>query len=793
MESKTPIIRSGNSLTVSYNERLRMLVSDSTVKNNVMVNGLFVWLMVVQYIVGIVLAIWLTPQTWVAETPYLHLHVWIAVLFGGLLSGLPIYFARVFPEATATRYVMAISQALWSALLIHLTGGRLETHFHIFASLAFIAFYRDWKVLAMMTVVIAADHALRGIWWPLSVYGLASESPWRWVEHASWVLMEDVVLVFYCLRGKREEFEVCQRQAELETLYAQVEDKVAARTFEIEQTKRNAEELALVAKHTDNSVLILDAEGKVEWINDAFTTKTGYVLEEVLGNRPYEVLAGPDTEPAAIAQFTEGLASGRGFDIEVTKHRKDGRPLVMEIEARPIFNDENEVVQFVQIERDVTQRKKDEAERQRLTRELQESARHLSKLALVAQHTSNSVIITDAKGKAEWVNEGFTRTTGYDLEDILGRVPGHILQGPETSAKTVKLIKSCVTNQVSFSGEIINYTKDGKPYWAHLQINPARDQSGKVDRFIGVVTDISDRKEAETERDRLNEKLNSAARIAGRADVATGVLHNVGNVLNSVNVSATLIKEKIEQSSFALLRKGVDMLDEHKDSLVEFLTVDERGKHFPNFIQNVAGSIEAERESQLSEIKSLTKNIDHIREIVSAQQSSATRQKIIETFQVEELIDSAIHLVGSSLDRHDVKLITQIQGSATITSEQHELIQILVNLIKNAKEACDGLETRCITIAAIEESGFIRIDVIDTGVGIASNQLENMFQHGFTTKPTGHGFGLHAAAITATELGGSLKAFSKGAGQGATFTLQIPVDRPRTTAKANGELAEVLA
>ena len=793
MGLKTPITGSENRLDEICDERLQALINDSKVRNNLVVNGLFVWLMVIQYVVGIVLAIWLTPQTWVAETPYLHLHVWFAVIFGGILSGLPIYFARFLPEATATRYVMAISQAFWSALLIHLSGGRLETHFHVFASLAFIAFYRDWKVLATMTVVVAADHAIRGSWWPLSVYGVVSESPWRWIEHTVWVLMEDVVLVFSCLRGKREEFEMCQRQAELETLNTQFEDKVAARTFEIEKAKRKAERLALVVKHTDNSVLILDAEGRTEWVNDAFTANTGYLLEDILGKTPYEVLAGPDTEPAAVAQLIEGLTSGTGFDIEITKHCKDGRPLVMEIEARPIFNDKNEVVQFVQIERDITQRKRHEAERQRLSRELQESAAHLSKLALVAQRTSNAVIITDADGKAEWVNEGFTRTTGYELEDILGRAPGHILQGPETSAKTVKEISSCVSNQRAFSGEIINYTKDGEPYWSHLQINPARDESGKVDRFIGVVTDISERKEAEKERDLLNKKLNSAARIAGRAEVATGVLHNVGNVLNSVNVSATLIKEKAEQSSVALLRKGVDLLGEEEETLVQFLTVDKRGKNFPKFIRNVTGQIEGERDSGLSEIESLLKNIEHIREIVSAQQSSATRQKIIETFQVEELIDSAINVVQSSLIRHDIKIVKQIRGPIAITSEQHELIQILINLIKNAKEACEDSEKRRVTVSAVEASEFVKIQVTDTGVGIAPNHLSHMFQNGFTTKSNGHGFGLHAAAITATELGGSLEVFSNGAGKGATFTLRVPVVRPIALAESKCEATEATA
>ena len=655
MKSKASILESCSRNAPDMQARLKQLVEQSTAKNHQTVNEMFVWLMVVQYVAGIVLAIWITPFTWVANTSYLHLHVWLSVIFGGVLSGFPIYFARVFPNATATRHMMAISQAAWSALLIHLTGGRIETHFHIFASLAFVAFYRDWKVLVSMTVVVAADHAIRGTWWPMSVYGIASESPWRWVEHAAWVVMEDVVLFFYCLRGKREELEMCSRQAKLENLNSQFEAKVASRMIEIEAAKRQAERLALAVKHTDNSVLILDATGKTEWVNRAFTKTMGYTPEEILGKRPYQLLAGPDTQSDKIKRLIAGYESGREFDIEITKYRKDGRPLVLEIEARPILNSDGEVLQIVQIERDITQRIKDEAE-----------------------------------------------------------------------------------------------------------------------------------------RSLLNEKLNSAARMAGRAEVATGVIHNVGNVLNSVNVAATLIKEKLEQSSVSLLRRGVDLIDEHESRLAEFLTEDERGKHFPNFIKQVADAIDDERELELAEVNSLMDNIEHIRRIVVSQQSLTTCQRIIESFEVEDLIESAIRVVKASLDRHGTNIVKQIADLPSITSEQHELIQILVNLIKNAQEACDGLETRIVTVSAVDETDFVRIDVADTGVGISSSQMKRMFQHGFTTKSGGHGFGLHAAAITATELGGSLEVHSEGTGMGATFSLRVPFEKSNKSSKVNNNSSEVL-
>src|SRR5204862_4426891 len=134
----------------------------------------------------------------------IHIHVWIAVVGGGGLILLPILLAWFKPGATITRHVIAAAQMLSSALLIHLSGGRIETHFHVFGSLAFLAFYLDWPVLITATVVIAADHFLRGIFWPESVYGVANPEWWRFLEHAGWVVFEDIFLVWSCVLGQRE-------------------------------------------------------------------------------------------------------------------------------------------------------------------------------------------------------------------------------------------------------------------------------------------------------------------------------------------------------------------------------------------------------------------------------------------------------------------------------------------------------------------------------------------------------------------------------------------------------------
>src|SRR5262249_13615551 len=147
----------------------------------------FVYLMIGQWLFAIALAIWLSPYAWSGKLRSTHVHVYAAIGLGAAISSLPVALGLLRPQATLTRYAMAVAQMLWSALLIHLSGGRIETHFHVFGSLAFLAFYRDWRVLVPATLVIAADHLIRQIFWPESVYGVLSPESWRFLEHAFWV------------------------------------------------------------------------------------------------------------------------------------------------------------------------------------------------------------------------------------------------------------------------------------------------------------------------------------------------------------------------------------------------------------------------------------------------------------------------------------------------------------------------------------------------------------------------------------------------------------------------------
>ena len=203
--------------------RTRELLDEHMRENYRKTSRVFSILLAAQWVFGILLAVVISPRSWAGLASATHVHIYAAVFLGGAITSLPLYLTLTRPESLATRLIVGVPQMLWSALLIHLTGGRIETHFHVFGSLAFLAFYRDWKVLLVATVVVASDHLLRGIFWPESVYGIADPAWWRFLEHAAWVVFEDVVLVFACFRGIDEMRSIARQRTELEKTFAELE------------------------------------------------------------------------------------------------------------------------------------------------------------------------------------------------------------------------------------------------------------------------------------------------------------------------------------------------------------------------------------------------------------------------------------------------------------------------------------------------------------------------------------------------------------------------------------------
>jgi len=277
----------------------------------------------------------------------------------------------------------------------------------------------------------------------------------------------------------------------------------------------------------------------------------------------------------------------------------------------------------------------------------------------------------------------------------------------------------------------------------------------------------------------VQSELHAKSRQAGMAEIATTVLHNVGNVLNSVNVSAELVSNQMRSSKAQGLGKVAQLMKEHIDDLGDFLTTDPKGKMLPDYLARLAEVVTVEQQGIIDELGQLTKGIDHIKTIVTAQQSYAVAVSIVETVPVAELIDDALRMSTGSSASQQMTVVKEIADLPLLSLDRHRVLLILVNLIRNARQAFEGVVDRnpCVTFgASLTDGPTLRITVADNGKGIAPEHMGRLFSHGFTTRKDGHGFGLHSCALAAQEMGGSLTVRSDGVGQGASFILDIPVD-----------------
>lgn len=282
---------------------------------------------------------------------------------------------------------------------------------------------------------------------------------------------------------------------------------------------------------------------------------------------------------------------------------------------------------------------------------------------------------------------------------------------------------------------------------------------------------------AQAELQEAHQALMRASRQAGMAEVASSVLHNVGNVLNSVNVSANMLDERMRTSKASGLARVAAMLEEQGDQLGSFIASDDRGKRLPSYLAQLSSQLLADREAALTELASLVKSVEHMKDIVRMQQSYATHGGVVESVAVADLVNDSVRLNAEAFSRHGVTLACEFEEVPTITVDKHRVLQILVNLIRNAKYACEdsGRSDKRITIRVTRCALGVAIAVVDNGVGIPTENMTRIFSHGFTTRPSGHGFGLHSAALAAQELKGSLRVASDGPGCGATFWLELPI------------------
>lgn len=275
--------------------------------------------------------------------------------------------------------------------------------------------------------------------------------------------------------------------------------------------------------------------------------------------------------------------------------------------------------------------------------------------------------------------------------------------------------------------------------------------------------------------EKAHAEVVESSRLAGMAEVATSVLHNVRNVLTSVNIASSLMAEGLKRSKAGNLAKIVVMLEEHRDNLGSFLTNDPEGAQVIDYLRQLSSHLEGEQTAILGGLAQLQKGIEHIMDIVKAQQSYAKISGTAETLKAADLVEDALKM--NSIRKGAIQVTKEISPDLSVTVEKHKALQILVNLIRNARQSCEtsSAPTKTISVRGSNGGDYVRISVTDNGVGIAPGNLNRIFAHGFTTKKDGHGFGLHNSLMVAKEMGGDLRVQSEGPGKGATFTLELPL------------------
>ncbi|MEO6568723.1 MAG: ATP-binding protein [Opitutaceae bacterium] len=616
-------------------------------------NRLFWWLLISQWAFAILVAAIWSPRTWAGTESRVHPHLIAAIFLGGALVSLPLALMRWMPFHPLTRHTVAVAQVSFSALLIHLTGGRIETHFHVFGSLAFLAVYRDWRVLPTATVMVALDHLLRGLWFPESVYGVPYATLWRTAEHAGWVIFENVVLVWACLLSRREMWEICQRQDAYQQLLDGLEERVRERT----------------------QALRLEVTERVRTANELNSAEERY--RTLVANLPIGVF-----------KIT------RGGEVRLAN------PYLLKLLGIPEDTD------------------------------------------LAPINTAEGGIFPSIERERFWARLRAERE----------------VRGFETNFRKVDGTRVDVVINARWREE-----DDGRP------------------ACEGTLEDVTARKRAADEVEKLHQQLVTASRQAGMAEVATGVLHNVGNVLTSVNVTIHDVLDRLRSSRLSHLRRVVEMLQREQTQLGTFLTTDSKGRQLPDFLAKLETHLADENKLLRTDVEGLVRHFEHIRQIIVTQQNSAKLFGATEDLPPAQLAEDAVKLIASSLDRHAITLDRNYANTPVVRADRHKVLQILVNLMKNAKDALltsgTPLGRIVVRVQPFDEKR-VALSVSDNGPGIPAENLAKIFQHGFTTKKDGHGFGLHSAVLAAREMGGDLEVASEGTGRGSSFTLTLPLTAP---------------
>jgi signal transduction histidine kinase len=500
---------------------------------------------------------------------------------------------------------------------------------------------------------------------------------------------------------------------------------------------------------------------------------TTIALSFIISARLQRLVSQPILE---LVQTTRAVAEKKDYSVRVEKHSED--------EIGVLIDGFNEMLAQIEA-RELALEKTHAVLESRVEERTQELANSLALIHATLESTADGIMVENGHGRITHYNQNFATMWRIPIEVVSSRIEADSfecalpqLKDPDGFMVRVLQLRH---NQEEESFDVLEF-KDGRVFERYSK--PQKVGSKCVGR-VWTFRDVTARKKAEAELEVMHRQLVDTSRQAGMAEVATTVLHNVGNVLNSVNISSSLIVEKVKNSKVANLTKVAALLEQHEGDLPGFFANNPKGKQIPAYLSGLGVHLMEEQQEILEETKLLTSNIEHIKEIVSMQQSYARISGLLAVFEAVDLVEDAMRMNAGAMDRHQIRVVREYGDVPPVMVDKHKVLQILVNLIRNAKYALDeGAPAQKVLILRVERGGEnrARISVIDNGVGIPEENLTRIFAHGFTTRKTGHGFGLHSGALVAKEMGGTLTVHSDGPGKGASFTLEFPCQpEERTT------------
>ncbi len=498
------------------------------------------------------------------------------------------------------------------------------------------------------------------------------------------------------------------------------------------QADAELRKLSRAVQESPATVVITDTQGNIEYVNPKFTQVTGYSLEEAIGQNP-RILKSGETTPEEYKVLWDTITSGREWRGVFHNKKKNGEFYWESASISPIKDPNGVITNFIAVKEDITA--------------IKEAQDELAKLSLVASKTDNAVIITDQKGLVEWVNDGFTRMTDFTLAEVLGKKPGPILQGPMTDPETVKRISALLKKQEPFTEEILNYHKDGRPYWVSLDITPILNSKGEVVRFISIQRDITQWKKAGEALRQAKEAADAANRA--KSDFLASMSHEIRTPMNAVLGMADLL--------------GETPLTQEQHQYVEVLR--SGGETILNLINDIL-------------------------DLAKVEAGQVTLERI--DFDLPDIVEKVCEVMAFKAHQKELELACRIlpEVPTRLVGDPVRVRQILTNLVGNAIKFTEAGEVLIeIKIASQDQCPedlaipcHLTFSIQDTGIGISPEKLEVIFEKftqadsSTTRKYGGTGLGLAISRQLVALMGGELQVQSH-VGQGSTFWFTIPFTR----------------